>query len=528
MTGRIGVFAHTMGRSSLLIIPLVFVLLWAQLNPVLGVAFTMDSYSDFLTGDNFVRHGNYASSSVRDFNGPRVFPQPNRSRPPVWPFFIGIFSRLTGLRIHSGVVANGCVLLAALIVFWWLSRAIALNQSYLFFAVLPLLVVFDGQFQLELAAARSMPTAVLWYLLCLACAWRWLDSRPLTRAYSIWTGVAMAALSLTRFDQTFFVGICLLALPLRVLVVDTRQGLREAAWAFGGFAILWLPWAIRNLVVFGTPVTSVDSASAASTHPGTYGLLFFAPGHTPPTLREAPGLWAEQRWSYLKVNAGVIYQSLRFLLLPVAVVIGLSWRRLQRRDRTFGGILAASALLLALSISLTSLHDRRYFTPVFLAFGIFGALALCRLLSGRRMIASVFTSGVWLVIVAAASPQAYRAVSKPDGFREKALGPRINQVQAEYAKLTPAIRKITGPDAVVAGPWAEEFSYYTGLRAISLPLDVPTLEDFDAWLVAWHPDYIWADPNWLNGMHQESWAVDPQPPTGYWIGWKLLKTRITK
>jgi hypothetical protein len=228
----------------------------------------------------------------------------------------------------------------------------------------------------------------------------------------------------------------------------------------------------------------------------------------------------------LKVNASIIYHFLLPLLLPVTLIILLSWRRLQVRDRILGGILAAHILLITLAISMTSFNDRRYFTPVFLSFGIFGVLALCRILSHRRITGWVVTACAWLLIVVVAWPDVHRAASDPDGLRGALLGPRLSQLQVEYASLTPAIKEITGARALVAAPWAEEFTYYTGLRSIYLPLNTPTYADFDAWLTTWRPDYIWADPNWVKQMRAESWAVAPQPPTGWWTGWMLLKTHI--
>jgi hypothetical protein len=131
-----------------------------------------------------------------------------------------------------------------------------------------------------------------------------------------------------------------------------------------------------------------------------------------------------------------------------------------------------------------------------------------------------------LLIAVLAGPDVHRAASDSDGFRGALLGPRTSQLQAEYSNLTPAIKKITGARALVAGPWAEEFTYYTGLRSIYLPLYTPTYADFELWLAEWRPDYIWADPNWVKLVGAESWAVTPQPPTGWWEGWMLLKPPI--
>jgi hypothetical protein len=55
---------------------------------------------------------------------------------------------------------------------------------------------------------------------------------------------------------------------------------------------------------------------------------------------------------------------------------------------------------------------------------------------------------------------------------------------------------------------AEEFTYVTGLRTISLPGNCQTVDDnFRAWLVAFKPDYILAEEEWLTQMQLQSWAV---------------------
>ena len=125
-------------------------------------------------------------------------------------------------------------------------------------AVYPLLWVADG-------SLMSEPLYGLMIALSLLCAYRVLDAPTPGRAAVLGAVAALAAL--TR-------GEGLLLAPLLVVPAAWRGGWRPVGAGLAAFALVLVPWSVRNLAAFDRPVlvsNNTGSLLAGANCPDTYG-----------------------------------------------------------------------------------------------------------------------------------------------------------------------------------------------------------------------------------------------------------------
>jgi hypothetical protein len=495
-------------------IALVFFLLWGLVAPRLGDAYSPDSYGYLLLGRSVAADFHYASAAVRDLHGVRAAPQPSRSFPPVWPALLALVQRLTGGGAEVAVYAALAVLAGLVAAAWRLAGAIDGGRPGLLFLSLPLFFIVCDPFQNELAAGRAIPLTLFFLLLGLAGFARSLAGPPSRRLAAL-LGGGLALMFLTRYDQLPFCGLFALLLGFawirRYGWTNARRPLLALA---GASALVWLPWGLRNLLVFGSPFATDNGDTARSLYTDLSALAWFAPGHAPGTLGTAPLAWLLQRGHYLKMNLRITFSldSMGHGLWLAAVALGLaSWRRLRTDDRWL--LLAATLHPLAVlaAVTLTPFHDFRYFSSGVWLCAFVIALSLHRLSEPLPRLRLALLAAAALGLFAGPAVSTWHLFQRASAWHT-ALAPAPDPGAAYYAQITPRLQSLVPADALVATGGADPFAYYTGRNAIYLPRNCVRGDDPDFldWLAAWRPGYIWMDAAWVERMGLGGWVIDAQ------------------
>lgn len=507
-------------------VTLVFFLLWGSVAPRLGQSYSPDSYGYLLLGRSLARDFRYESAAIRDFHGVRTAPQPSRSFPPAWPLLLALMQRLAGGGAEVAVYAVLLTLAALVIAAWVLARAVAGEHPGLIFLALPLFFGVCDPFQNELAAGRAIPLTLVVFLLVLAGFIRSLAACPSWRL-AAGIGAGLTLMFLTRFDQLPFCG--LLALLTGFLWIR-RHGwtrtrgplLMMAAAALG----LWLPWGLRNLVVFGTPFASDNGDTARSLYTDLSAISWFAPGHAPGSWITAPGAWLWQRGHYMKMNLRIIF-AIHYMghgLWLAALALGAAcWRFLRRDDRWLILATLLHPLAILAAVSLTPFHDFRYFSSSALACALIIALCAHRLAGAFPRLRKAVLAASVLGLFAGPAAATWRDFQGPVTWNT-ALGPVVDPSTGYYTRMTPRLQSFIAPDDLVAAGNADLLAYYIRRNVIYLPRNMAHGDDPDFldWLAAWRPRFIWMDADWVRRMNLAAWVIDtqdgmqllrvPQPP----------------
>jgi 4-amino-4-deoxy-L-arabinose transferase-like glycosyltransferase len=193
-------------------------------------------------------------------------------RSPLYPLILAALFRLVGPDPEVGIVLNRALAVLLIPLAYALGRALHGDRAGLVAAALaafwPHGYYFAGNLMTELLAAVAA-TGMMLLLVRLAI-------RPSVGAAAA-AGAAVALAVLTRGS---FLAPAAMLLPWLL-----AEPLRTRAWrvpaAFGGaFAVVMLPWIVRNALLFGAPIAGT-----------TGGGDVFAGAHAPETVVTLPGGW---------------------------------------------------------------------------------------------------------------------------------------------------------------------------------------------------------------------------------------------
>jgi hypothetical protein len=462
-----------------------------------GNSFSEDSYGFAMLARSFQSGHPFAIDAVRDLYLPVEFPAPSRSFPPLYPALVALFGLFLNDSLYSGTLANLLILFATILLVTRLAKRLC-PEAWLLVATAFLVFFFHSQqYQDEVAAARSIPLALLlWVSLFLLLAENWPDAnRPLNKTL---IGVGGGLLCLTRFDQlpAVLLTFLIFGVYIRVLTRTWRTALHASAFIALGFCLVYLPWAIRNAMTFGSFFASDNTLTVKSLYPGIAQLTWWNSG-SPPLAQDAPIQWLLQRFGYFSrnlVRAAVETDGL-LVLLPV---FGLVFRRrFSQRDILLGSIVMGGAISTLFTTSLTPYRDFRYFSIVHFQ------LILLLLYGAARFWTEFFRPGLVHVLCAAALVLALassRVLVTPEGtlpalsaaLRSKTLFPHISDHEfgaalSQFKAKVPAI----SPQSLFAADNAEELSYNGRVRAIYFPMNItsagPNLQSF---VEHWKVDYL--------------------------------------
>ncbi len=310
----------------------------------------------------------------------------NVSFPPLWPAAIAATDAATGLGPASGILLNYAitgliwVLLAFVLAAVVPSGVVA--HPALAAAALMGCVVFAPGYMAEVVAARSIPLAlVFWLVLLLALLKALRKSGPSRRdfAQGCLMGAAAGLGFLTRFDFLLPGGALLLVLA-GLAWSDGRRRL------LGGYSLVVLGlvgvWSAYSLVHFGVFLASDNARAVTSASP--VFIDDFHPGAIP-TLFDDPARWMRTLLGKLALVgssfAATLVRAPGPLLAVPALFLGVRWFRGQRRSSS-GLLLVIAAALIAAhfgTIVLSGYGDRRYWIPESTIGGILAWVMISRL-----------------------------------------------------------------------------------------------------------------------------------------------------
>jgi 4-amino-4-deoxy-L-arabinose transferase-like glycosyltransferase len=276
---------------------------------------------------SLVEHGRFPASELTLSGGPTAF------RPPLFPLALSAAYRLAGtgsasqrwqagrlLEAMLGALAVGLLFLIALEL-WGRARAIVVGGLA---AAYPPLILIGSSLMVE-------PLFVALELGAVLAALR--SRRGGGPAPALAAGVLTGLAALTRGN-----GI-VLCLPLCLLAAapgPARLRLRRAAVVLGATALTVLPWAIRDLAVFGQPVAlSTETGYAlagtyngAAQHDGRYPTLWIPPAaQVVDAVRRHPGANEAQ------VSAALSSGAVRYVERhPGSVLRTAGWTALRLLD----------------------------------------------------------------------------------------------------------------------------------------------------------------------------------------------------
>ena len=483
--------ASKFGRRALtspyfLIVPLSWIVLMVYYSPKFGFSYSRDSYGYYLIGKNLFSGEGYTSPVLRDFyltHFDNFFP--SRSFPPLWPILIGLLDKIIHNGIASGLVINLAVTYGVL--FSWFKFSLRFDKAvFILFGSLLFFLFVNEPFSAEILSGRSVPVV----LLCLIVLLNVLSSDNLSKSHYFIAGALLGLISLTRTDCLLFT----LGAPL-VILLRKDAHLRAVVTIYAGMFLTLLPWLIRNIWVFGTPLASDNALTAMSTYPAVIPINYFE--GAPPLLTEDYKLWAAQRIQYLLVNI----KNLNAMLAPlggwiiiacslIGFFISISNAKINFKESCLYGLTWLWVIANLASVSMTPFPDLRYFSISAFLIMTSGTLTIFNAVSRYSgsnvplnetehkkkkawLIHSLIGLIAFIFIVISYSKELNRNGSD------------------HYKGLQQAFGTIIKPTDLVGSPDADTQTYYTGWKTIYLPLNLPSAdENFMAWAKKWKVRYI--------------------------------------
>jgi 4-amino-4-deoxy-L-arabinose transferase-like glycosyltransferase len=468
---------------------------------------------------DFIGHADYADNAVRARNivqghgdvidyVPQFYQQfptvvhPAETWPPLQVWMIAAFFRVFGTSTVVAKLPNVAVM-AALLAFaaavgaWRWSRRVGIIAA-LFLAAMPLF------FEDTLFPVNDLVFTLLFALFAVALYRAWCEPRlapmrPDAQRWRAWlpdlfVGTSAGLLLLAKPSG----GVLIVGAAVAAFLVARRLGVRlrwqGASVSAATALIVYAPWAIRNLVTFGSPVHSTESLDAwvlkYDPQQPTEGIYRVFWGRDLPHPRLLVGYGYDhflaveghqfvQLW--VDITRGALLPRVLIPLALLGLVIGAS------RRSGFGLILAGAFVPYTLFVLLYWHYEVRYFLVVvpwlllFAAAGIewvYDALVTWFAGMWQRALPPILVALLLLaVFIPAGRDIAVRADAQTGGNA-------IVAVSNWLAENTPS-------DAVIMtrNPW--EVSWHSGRRTVMLPLG--SLDDVYAVMRQYHVTYLELD-----------------------------------
>ena len=462
----------------------------------LVVAFTLFTVAVIWRVD-FIGHADYADNAVRARSivqglgdtipyVPQFYERlPNIARPaetwpPLQPWLIAVFFVFFGIstavaKLPNVLLMAGLIALTAWIGAWRWSRRVGVLAALLL-ALTPLF------FEYTIYPVNDLGFTFLFALFVVAAYRAWCaprgQARARWRAVGPWlpeiaVGVAAGLLMLAKPSGAVLVA----GAGVTALLLNRRAGQavpwRGCAIAAGVAALVYAPWAIRNLVTFGVPLHTTESLDVwilkyDPTQP-TEGIyrVFFGRNLPHPRLLIGYGYdhflnvqWQQFVRLWADLSGGALVPRLLLPFVALGLLLGAS------RRPGLGALLAGAAISYTLFIQVYWHYELRYFVvfaPWLLLYAASGiewlsdALAVWFAAVWQRALVPLLVAALLLAVIV---PQAQEI-----GVRAEA-----NTGGNQAVVLAKWLEANTPPDAVIMtrNPW--EIAWHSNRRTVMLPL----------------------------------------------------------
>lgn len=488
---------------------------WALLHARLGAHFTQDSYAYYLLGKNVFGGLGYTSYCARDFSVEPVWPVLSQSFPPLHPILTGLVDVITDLGVRSLSVVSLFYLMGTIVTMFFLGRGLD-KKSWLFLFFAFIAVIGTNPFyREELEAGRSIPGMMLFYLLAMGCFVRTLDGKVRSRRTEILCGVMLAAMLLQRFDQTLFTLAFLFCsfFIFKLRGLNTRQSLIRTGTIAGAFAVASFPWALRNIIHFGSPFASDNTGSTMSTFRGLYCCHFWLPGMEPPSLFTHPEMWLNQRLKFLSSNFDKIVNITHHLVYVVPVAVLAMWRTFSFRQWVFIFFVLIQFCTTLFTISLTPYGDNRYFSLVHLNLAVVVAMVIANAFhaGSTRVIRAVVQTAMVLYLLHTTFSNANVRRFEADLLAGKIIPQTPDAKIANHRRMEAIVSKYVKQDDVLSvKPNADGYTAFTGRRTVYWPSTIKTnRRGLAEWIEVWSVDYFLLPRKYVKRLRLDPFVVAP-------------------
>jgi hypothetical protein len=294
-----------------------------------------------------------------------------------------------------------------------------------------------------------------------------------------WAGVWAGLMMLAKPNGVLFTGTCLLWDLLWRFRERRWQGWWRSWLAFGvPAAVLFAPWVVRNLVLFGSPIHSTESSDAwilkYQEWEEIYRIYFddvpdrsWLLRHGFDRVMQAMGTEFRKWWHYFSRDANAL-----LTLIGSALALGGALTLRRRAARLFS--LVGLTLVLFGTFICTYWHvEERYFIPFIpwlallaarMLWWLYDALAYRRNRQGRPR----GTGFAWLGL--AAVVLACLQITAPFSQEAKAKQ-EVDRMKGEEMQAYTWLAENSDPDDVIMTrvPW--QVTFYTGRRTVMIPQD---------------------------------------------------------
>lgn len=448
-----------------------------------------------------------------------TFYQESRSFPPLFPILVGLASKITHLGIASGLIVNLIIFGLILHFFFKLAKDLSQELYWVIFLMLPIFTLYNllnsSGFGEEISSAGSIPLSFLISILILHIL---TQNKVLNNSATFLLGVYIGTLYLTRFDSTFLCAA--LVIYISLFKIKTNQ----IKLLIGGSLLVTAPWIIRNLIIFGTPLTSDNSLTILSTFKSIVPISWFE--HGLPLLTEEPILWLKQRIYYIIRNTKHFIGTFPSLIIILLTLFAFFYKPIPYKIRTFITLTWITVITNIIVVSLTPYGDERYFSWSSLMISTAGVLVLIFLHQNQKttqtdkiihtvppMKSMSILSWILCIFVGLSLVQS------------KIKAGDIKNGQT-YQNIYDSFKDDIPQNELVANDKAEHLAYYSTWKTIFLPINCDEINnDFRSWQNKFHVRYaIIAD----DSAFAESPGLSIKKRAGKWLLLDLSKINETK
>ncbi|MFZ5648395.1 MAG: ArnT family glycosyltransferase [Bacillota bacterium] len=390
-------------------------------------------------------------------------PQPDMWRAPLWPLTLAGFQKALGFIDEASAFGTGFFFIAASPVIFLLARqwfgSLVAAGSVLIYTLTPELLRFSISGMTEPVAIFLMSLAVL------TTTAGSLKNRP-----GDWlSGATLGLFYLARYNALIF-------LPFFLLFRwhYRRKGLLPPARMLAGFTLTILPWLVRNTVLFGNPLFSLQKYEPAMFTPvyPDYSLYLFTikinmleffKNNPQAILEKISANWDHYTSIFLDQSLNGVSPAL-FVLFLVSVLLPL--------DKKAAGIrpLVVACYLTQLSALLVIHFIPRLFL-VFTPFYIIFALGALKMLTGT------ITKKLKLTSIPGPLTAIFIVLLSLLNFVSTGLPAREKPDRDEYMKVIGQLSYIVPADKVVLTDMGHVVSWYGDRYACKIPYSVEMIPE---------------------------------------------------
>lgn len=369
-------------------------------------------------GRNIARGDGFVSSYITPLGlaNKGGLPHPDLWRAPLWPAALGLFIRLFGATDQAIAIGTGSFFITGALMVFLLGRELFDGQVALIAA---LIYIFSAQNLLNSISGMSETVSVFMMVLAV-----YLMIAP--KLQNIWgdllAGAVLGLFYLTRYNALLFIPFFVLFLWYRRRQSGRDMGFRPwAARRISGiwpiitcllaFALVISPWLIRNYVLMGSPLFSLqkfEPAMFTASYPGysmymaleRINVIDFLKVHPQQVWAKVASGWSEFRTGLLSpAVTGVSPYLFWMFLISLFIPFGRGWKNNQRGVRPLL-VACFTAQLIALLVVHFIYRLFFIFMPFYIIFGTAAMVWLLRAAAGRLPVRKNAFVGLFSILLA--------------------------------------------------------------------------------------------------------------------------------